>query len=58
MCTTIYVLSKNKKNIKIFQLKIFNFLKLKKSQYIAWASFRNATMIQKSEWESQNSFGI
>ena len=26
---TIYVLSKNKKNIKIFQLKIFNFLKLK-----------------------------
>ena len=31
---TISVLSKNKKNIKIFQLKIFNF-KAKKSQYFS-----------------------
>ena len=38
---TIYVLSKNKKNIKIFQLKIFSFYSLKKALFIAWASFRN-----------------
>ena len=36
---TIYVLSKNKKNIKIAEN--FQFLKLKKSVYIGWASFRN-----------------
>ena len=38
---TIYVLSKNKKNIKHFLNEIFPFLHFKKSLYIAWASFRN-----------------
>ena len=38
---TIYVLSKNKKNIKIFADENFQILKLKKSLFIAWASFRN-----------------
>ena len=28
-------------NIKVFQLKIFDFYSRKKSLYIAWASFRN-----------------
>ena len=37
---TIYVLSKNKKNIKNFLLKTFNFYNLKKSLYITWACFR------------------
>ena len=36
---TIYVLSKHKKNIKNFQ-----FFKLKKSLFIAWACFRNAKL--------------
>ena len=36
------VLSKNKKNIIFFSAENFHFLKLKKSLYIAWASFRNA----------------
>ena len=39
----IYVLSKNKKNIKHFQLKNFQILNPpKKSLYIEWASFHNA----------------
>ena len=38
---TIYVLSKYVKNITIFHLKIINFTAVKKSQYIAWACFRN-----------------
>ena len=42
-----YVLSKNKKNIKNFLIKFFPFLQLKKSLYIAWASFRNV-----SSWAS------
>ena len=38
---TIYVLSKNKKNIKKFLMKFSIFATEKKSIYIAWASFRN-----------------
>ena len=38
---TIYVLSKNIKQIKVFSNEIFNFCLLKKSMYIAWASFHN-----------------
>ena len=45
---TIYVLSKNKKNIKHFLLKIFIFLQLKKSSYVAWASFHNAVNCLKN----------
>ena len=40
-----YVLSKNKKNINIFSMKFFNFIQLKKSLYIVWASFRNVKII-------------
>ena len=40
---TIYVLSKNKKNIKFFQRKTLNF-QSSKNLYIAWASFRNDVM--------------
>ena len=39
---TIYVLSKNKKNVKIFQLKNLNFKSSK--IYVAWASLRNANL--------------
>ena len=38
---TVYVWSKNKKNITIFHLKFFIFLAVKKSLYIAWVCFRN-----------------
>ena len=38
----LYAISRCDKNIKIFKWKIFQFLKLKKSLFIAWASFRNA----------------
>ena len=38
--------SKNKKYIKSFQLKIFQFLQLKKYLYFAWASFRNELLIE------------
>ena len=38
---TIYVLSKNNKNIKYFLLKIFIFYNFKKSLHIAWSCIRN-----------------
>ena len=38
---TIYVLSKNKKRYQFFSAENVQFLKLKKSLFIAWASFRN-----------------
>ena len=37
------------KNIKIFADENFPFLKLKKSLFIAWASFRNASLRWKME---------
>ena len=37
------VLSKNKKNIIFFSAENFQFLNLKQSLIIAWASFRNVT---------------
>ena len=40
-CTTIYVLSKNKKNIENFLIKFSVFATEKNSPYITWASFRN-----------------
>ena len=40
---TIYVLSKNKKNIFFFLLEIFIFIAIK-SLYIAWACFRNENL--------------
>ena len=43
---TIYVSSKNMKNIKIFQLK-FSILKAQKCLFIAWASFRNVKSCRK-----------
>ena len=33
--------SKNKKNIKSFPVKIFNFLQIRKNQCITWACFHN-----------------
>ena len=41
---TIYILSKNKKNIIIFSAENFQFLNLKKSLFIAWEIFRNALL--------------
>ena len=38
---TIYVLSKNMKKYKQISDEIFRFLQVKKSLYIAWASFHN-----------------
>ena len=38
---TIYVLSKNKKNINVFLLKSFNIYNSGKNVYITWACFRN-----------------
>ena len=46
---TIYILSKDKKNIKIFLLKFFIFLKLKKNLHITWACFRNEQSF-KVQW--------
>ena len=40
----IYVLSKNKKNITIFPMKIIVFTAVKKSLTIAWTCFRNVTV--------------
>ena len=37
----IYVLSKKKKKYQNISAENFQFLKLKKSLFIAWASFRN-----------------
>ena len=34
-------MSKNKKNVKKFLLKIFNFYNFRKNRYITWACFRN-----------------
>ena len=47
--STIYVLSENKKNITIFHVKFIIFKAVKKSQYIAWACFRN--VLQADDWE-------
>ena len=52
---TIYVLSKNKKNVKIFQLKNLNF-KSSKYMFVAWASFRNANLARR--WGSCGSLSI
>ena len=41
MCTHKLYFEKNKKNIKIFQLKIAIFTAMKKLQYITWACLRN-----------------
>ena len=40
---TIYIWSKNKKKYQKFSAENFQFFKLKKSLFIAWASFRNDT---------------
>ena len=42
---TIYVLSKNIKNIKIFLMKFSIFTSEKKKLYIAWACFGNVAVM-------------
>ena len=43
----VCVLDENKKKIKIFQHNIVIFAAEKKSQYIAWACFRNDDFLSK-----------
>ena len=51
---TIYVLSKNKKNIELFSAENVQFLKLKKSLFIAWTSFRNETYSITDHAQTEN----
>ena len=55
---TIYVLTKNKKKYQNFSVENFQFLKLKKSLFIAWASFRNVKKEKKETKTTETDPGI
>ena len=58
MCTHNLRLSKNKKNIKNYVQKIFNFCISKTSTDIAWTSFRNIRAIQIQKKRSVNNLTL